>query len=84
MTDSNRGGLDRRGFVQLAAAGAGLAGDFSAQAVGKPAETLAHTTRQPSPSFASAEQKGFAAAVPRKSGPQYNQRSAPRRRRWLK
>jgi pyruvate dehydrogenase (quinone)/pyruvate decarboxylase len=52
MTDSNRGGLDRRGFMQLAAAGAGLAGGLSAQVVGQPAETLAHITRQPSPSFA--------------------------------
>ena len=54
MSDSNRGngGLDRRGFIQLAAAGAGLAGGLRAAAVAQPAETLANITRQPSPSFA--------------------------------
>src|ERR1700689_4518683 len=38
--------------MQLAAAGAGLAGGLSTQVIGQPAETVAHITRQPSPSFA--------------------------------
>jgi len=47
---SGVGALDRRGFVQLAAAGAGLAAAYSA-AVAQPSESLADITRQPSPSF---------------------------------
>jgi hypothetical protein len=45
---SGVGALDRRGFIQLAAAGAGLAGGYSA-AVAHPSESLADITRQPNP-----------------------------------
>src|ERR1700689_2098943 len=38
--------------MQLAAAGAGLAGGLSTQVIGQPAETVPHLPRQPSPSFA--------------------------------
>jgi hypothetical protein len=53
MTDASDGasGLDRRGFIQLAAAAAGLAGGRGA-APAQPSETLGDITRQPSPSFA--------------------------------
>jgi hypothetical protein len=53
MTDASDGasGLDRRGFTELAAAGAGLAGGLGA-ALAQPSQTLADMTRQPSPSFA--------------------------------
>ena len=52
MTDASGGadGLDRRGFIQLAAAGPGLAGGIRA-AVAQGSETTADITRQPSPSF---------------------------------
>src|SRR5580704_15727307 len=50
MNDASRG-LDRRGFIQLAAAGAGLAGGLAA-AGAQPSQTNADITRQPSPSFA--------------------------------
>ena len=55
MTDASDGasGLDRRGFIQLAAAAAGLAGGRGA-ALAQPSETLGDITRQPSPSFADA------------------------------
>jgi hypothetical protein len=53
MTDASEGasGLDRRGFTQLAAAGAGLAGGLGA-ALAQSSQTLADMTRQPRPSFA--------------------------------
>jgi pyruvate dehydrogenase (quinone)/pyruvate decarboxylase len=47
---SGAGGLDRRGFIQLAAAGAGLAAGVSA-VVAQPSESLTDITRQPNPSF---------------------------------
>jgi hypothetical protein len=52
MKDASGGvsGLDRRGSIQLAAAGAGLAGGCGA-ALKEPSETRADITRQPSPSF---------------------------------
>jgi len=52
MTDApgRSGGLDRRGFMQLAAAGAGMSGAVKA-ALAAPSETSGALTRQPSPSF---------------------------------
>jgi pyruvate dehydrogenase (quinone) len=50
MNDASRG-VDRRGFIQLAAAGAGLVGGMAA-AVAQPSQTASDITRQPSPSFA--------------------------------
>jgi pyruvate dehydrogenase (quinone)/pyruvate decarboxylase len=51
MTERSPGGaLDRRGFIQLAAAGAGLAGGLRA-AVSQPSESSADITRQPNPAF---------------------------------
>jgi hypothetical protein len=47
-TSSGVGGLDRRGFIQLAAAGGALAGGLST-AVAQPSESLADITRQPNP-----------------------------------
>jgi pyruvate dehydrogenase (quinone) len=44
------GALDRRGFIQLAAAGAGFAGGLQG-AVAQRSETVAAVTRQPSPIF---------------------------------
>jgi len=42
-------GIDRRGFIQLAAAGAALTGNFGAAA--EPSETATAITRQPAPDF---------------------------------
>jgi pyruvate dehydrogenase (quinone) len=44
------GTVGRRGFIQLAAAGAGLVGGLSA-AVAQRSESTADITRQPNPSF---------------------------------
>jgi hypothetical protein len=53
MTDASdgAGGLERRGFIQVAPAGTGLAGGLAA-ALAQPSQTLADITRQPSPSVA--------------------------------
>jgi pyruvate dehydrogenase (quinone) len=53
MTDasSGSGGFDRRGFMQLAAARAGLAGGLRG-ALAQRSETVPDITRQPTPSFA--------------------------------
>jgi thiamine pyrophosphate-dependent acetolactate synthase large subunit-like protein len=51
MTEQSPGGaLDRRGFIQLAAAGAGLAEGLRA-AVSQTSESSANITRQPNPAF---------------------------------
>src|SRR6202451_3183972 len=51
MTEHPPGGaLDRRGFIRLAAAGAGIAGGLGA-AVAQTSETRANITRQPNPTF---------------------------------
>jgi pyruvate dehydrogenase (quinone) len=52
MKDASGGvsGLDRRGAIPLAAAGAGMAGGCGA-ALQEPSETRADITHQPSPSF---------------------------------
>ena len=42
-------GIDRRGFIQLAAAGAALTGNYGISA--KPSETATAITRQPAPDF---------------------------------
>ena len=42
-------GIDRRGFIQLAAAGAALTGNYGAAA--EPSETATAITRQPAPEF---------------------------------
>jgi hypothetical protein len=53
MTDASAGSgaFDRRGFIQLAAAGAGLAGAMRAASAPR-SERLADITPQPNPSFA--------------------------------
>src|SRR3984885_8006021 len=51
MTEQSSGGaLDRRGFIQLAAAGAGLVGGLK-KGFAQKSETQAAITPQPSPAF---------------------------------
>lgn len=50
MTDVSHGAFDRRGFIRLAAAGAGLAGCLAAP-VAQLSATTAGMRRQPSPRF---------------------------------
>jgi hypothetical protein len=80
-TATGVGSIDRRGFIQLAAAGAGLAGGLSA-AIRNTVAILGRSTS--SHSRAPAAPQGSVAPRPMRCVPRYNRYSISQDLRWSK